>query len=103
MSRYIKDNFYGWMSEDDVLGWADRYLYSDWIDVTWNSNFIQLANAPVEAIDTWSQVPKAFLWVFDKVSNTSKVLAFTDTGVYRTWTVWTVESFSAVESQCFDP
>jgi len=92
MARYIKDNFYWWMSEDDVLGWPDKYLYSDWIDVTWNSNFIQLANAPTEAIDTWSDVPE---WVMSVVSNTfgvqPNVLAFTDSWIFRDDTVWAIE------------
>jgi hypothetical protein len=92
MARYIKDWFTWGMSEDDVLWWPDKYLFSNWIDVSWNSNFIQLDNAPTEAIDTWTQVPKAFLGLYDKITNSSKVLAFTDAWVYRTWTVWTVDS-----------
>ena len=93
MARYIKDNFYGWMSEDDVLGWADRCLFSNWIDVTWNSNFIQLMNAPVEAIDTWSE-----LWQYAMTVSSStfavqpNVLMFTDSWIYRDDTVGVINA-----------
>jgi len=90
--RYIKEAFYWWQSEDDVLGWPNKCLKSTWLDISWNSNFIQLDNKPTEAIDTWSEMPEGFLWLFDKITNNSKVLAFTDSWVYRTWTVWTVDS-----------
>lgn len=92
MARYIKDNFYWWMSEDDVLGWPDKYLYSDWLDVNWNSNYIQLANAPVEAIDTWSEIADYLMTVSSSTFWTQpNVLAFTDSWIFRDDTVWAIE------------
>ncbi len=91
MARYIKENFFWWMSEDDVLGWPSRYLYSDWIDVKWSSQFIQLHNRPTEDIDTWSEIWKSLMEIKDTLTNSVRVLCFTGSWVFRSSTVWAVD------------
>ena len=75
--KYIKSNWYEWMSEDDVLWWPNRYLYSENIDVLSNSNYIQLYNKPTKAIYTLKNVNNQ-LAIINRITNASTVLAFCD-------------------------
>jgi len=75
--KYIKSNWYEWMSEDNVLWWPNRYLYSENIDVLSNSNYIQLYNKPTKAIYTLKNVNNQ-LSIINRITNASTVLAFCD-------------------------
>ena len=93
MSRYVKQGFSSGQSEDDVLGWPNSCLYSDWIDLNQNSNYIQLKNKPEEAVDTWSEIPRNLLALSSySIAVTDRVLIFNDADVFRTWTVWAVDN-----------
>lgn len=90
--RYIKDNFYGGMSEDDFLWWPDRYLQSINMDVSQNSQYIQLSVAPVLRIDTWANSVRDLLSTYNRETWNREVVAFCDWFVYNEWD-WLIYSW----------
>lgn len=91
-ARYYKQNFYWWISEDDVLWWTDRYLYSEWLDVTWHSEYIQLTKEATEVVDTWSWIWELLLELQSPTTDDRNIVCFTDAWVFREWTVWAISS-----------
>jgi len=89
---YIKENFYWWMSEDDLLGGNDKCLYSEWINTTSNGGYIELLPKPTSVVDTGSDTTECLLPVTDPITDGTKMLAFTDSGVFRENTVWAVST-----------
>lgn len=77
IQKYAKKTFYGWMSEDDYLGWRDRFLYSEGIEVLENPRVIQLWKKTIKSCYT-DEAPKNFLEIVDRTTNSVKVLAFCD-------------------------
>lgn len=97
---YIKENFYWWMSEDDLLGGNDKYLYSEWIDTTSKGGYMQLMPKPSNVVSTDANTVAWLLPITNPTTDATLMLAFTTGGVYREWTVgqvstnvWTTTNF----------
>ena len=84
---YLKEWFYEWFSEDDILWWPKKYLFSKNIDVLNNSNFIQLTNKPTKEFYT-SETVENIIWIQDRITNARTIVAFCSDWQVYTWQWW---------------
>jgi len=82
--EYFQQRAFNWgFSEDDRIANPDQYLYWENIDTFSNPTFIQLSKKPQSVITTNNQIHQ-FLEIRDRVTNSSKILAFGTDEIYNT-------------------
>ncbi len=78
---FIQDSFSDWMSEDDAISGKNQYLMGENIDVTRDSNIVQLSYVPTLST-TLANAPYNMVEVVDRVSNTTEVVVLSEDNIY---------------------